>query len=219
MTPSNPAGKITVVVVEDNADLRIALESILELDDEFSLVSTFENCEEASKGIPELHPNVVVMDINLGGMDGIDCVRNIKAEHPDILFLMCTVHEEDDMIFEALAAGANGYILKKAAAQTLAPAIKEVTKGGAPMSREIAARVIETFRKPENERNIQAEIQNLTSREIEVLDYLSKGLTYHEIAAQLFLGKETIRKYAYTIYDKLQVRNRMEAANKYFNRK
>jgi DNA-binding NarL/FixJ family response regulator len=156
------------------------------------------------------------MDINLGKMNGIECVRRIKPQHPDILFMMCTVYEEDEKIFEALAAGANGYILKKTTPSKMLEAIKELYEGGAPMSSQIARKVVNAFQKVPD--GSHAQIDTLSNREAEILELLAKGLLYKEIASQLFIAQETVRKHVYHIYEKLHVNNRIEAVNKYFGR-
>jgi DNA-binding NarL/FixJ family response regulator len=218
MQQNNSKEKITVVIVDDNADLRDALERIVNRSEDCLLIGTCDSCEEATIKIPELQPHVVVMDINLGGLDGISCVRNVKRKHPHILFLMCTVHEEDEKIFLALSAGASGYILKNTAHSKLIEAIKELVEGGAPMSGQIARKVVEAFRTPAQVAREDREMSSLTTREVEILSMLAKGMVYKEIAEKLFVSAETVRKHAYNIYDKLHVKNRMEAANKYYRR-
>jgi len=212
---------ITVCIVDDNKDIRSALEQIIIMSDGYRLLGSFSSAEEAIEKIPALSPQVVLMDINLGGMSGIDCVRQLKPMHPDILYMMCTVYEEDEKIFEALSAGANGYILKKTAPGKLLEAIKELSEGGAPMSSQIARKVVAAFRgKTVAEGPVQEEksINILSGREKEILEHLSKGLLYKEIANNLFISPENVRKHVYHIYEKLHVNNRVEAVNKYFGR-
>jgi DNA-binding NarL/FixJ family response regulator len=212
---------ITVCIVDDNKDIRSALEQIIIMSDGYRLLGSFSSAEEAIEKIPALSPHVVLMDINLGGMSGIECVRQLKPMHPDTLYMMCTVYEEDEKIFEALSAGANGYILKKTAPGKLLEAIKELSEGGAPMSSQIARKVVTAFRgKSMTEGPIQEDksINILSSREREILEHLSKGLLYKEIANNLFISPETVRKHVYHIYEKLHVNNRVEAVNKYFGR-
>ena len=212
---------ITVCIVDDNKDIRSALEQIIIMSDGYRLLGSFSSAEEAIEKVPALSPQVVLMDINLGGMSGIDCVRQLKPMHPDILYMMCTVYEEDENIFEALSAGANGYILKKTAPGKLLEAIKELSEGGAPMSSQIARKVVAAFRgKAISEGPVQEEkaISILSGREKEILEHLSKGLLYKEIANNLFISPETVRKHVYHIYEKLHVNNRVEAVNKYFGR-
>jgi DNA-binding NarL/FixJ family response regulator len=213
---------ITVCIVDDNKDIRSALEQIVIMSDGYRLLASFSSAEEAIEKIPALHPQVVLMDINLGGMSGIECVRRLKPLFPDILYMMCTVYEEDEKIFEALSAGASGYILKKTAPGKLLEAIKELNEGGAPMSSQIARKVVAAFRgKPvlEGPSVLEDEyIKILSNREKEILEHLSKGLLYKEIANNLFISPETVRKHVYHIYEKLHVNNRVEAVNKYFGR-
>jgi len=212
---------ITVCIVDDNKDIRSALEQIIIMSDGYRLLGSFSSAEEAIEKIPALSPQVVLMDINLGGMSGIECVRHLKPMHPDTLYMMCTVYEEDEKIFEALSAGANGYILKKTAPGKLLEAIRELSEGGAPMSSQIARKVVTAFRgKSMAEGPIQEDksINMLSSREREILEHLSKGLLYKEIANNLFISPETVRKHVYHIYEKLHVNNRVEAVNKYFGR-
>jgi len=208
---------ISVCIVDDNNDIRSALEEIIKLADGYKLLASFSSGEEALKKIPIFHPDVVLMDINLGGMSGIECVRRLKPEHPEILYMMCTVYEEDEKIFEALSAGANGYILKKTTPPKLIEAIRELNEGGAPMSSQIARKVVTAFQsKPVSTES--SLISVLSNREKEILELLSKGMLYKEIAAQLFISQETVRKHVYHIYEKLHVNNRVEAVNKFFGR-
>jgi DNA-binding NarL/FixJ family response regulator len=203
--------------VDDNNDIRSALEEIIKIADGYKLLACYSSGEEALKKIPILHPDVVLMDINLGGMSGIECVRRLKPEHPEILYMMCTVYEEDEKIFEALSAGANGYILKKTTPPKLLDAIRELNEGGAPMSSQIARKVVTAFQsKPVSPE--ASSLSVLSNREKEILELLSKGMLYKEIAAQLFISQETVRKHVYHIYEKLHVNNRVEAVNKYFGR-
>lgn len=205
--------QISVCIVEDNHDILHALEQIITMSEGYKLLGSFTSAEDALIGLPVLHPNVVLMDINLGKMNGIECVKRIKPQHPEILFMMCTVYEEDEKIFEALAAGANGYILKKTTPSKLLEAIGELYEGGAPMSSQIARKVVNVFQKAPS-----AQIDSLSNREAEILEYLAKGLLYKEIAAQLNIAQETVRKHVYHIYEKLHVNNRVEAVNKFFGR-
>jgi RNA polymerase sigma factor (sigma-70 family) len=215
---------IRVSIVEDKTDIRQALEQIIDMAEGYEMVSSYRSGEEAMAGLPVTQPDLVLMDINLGGMTGIECVRLLKAEHPGIKFMMCTVYEEDEQIFEALRAGASGYILKKTPPARLLEALKELYEGGAPMSSQIAARVVNAFQtqKPVTEAaaggTADAAIATLSNREREILDYLSKGLLYKEIAAELGISQETVRKHVYNIYEKLHVGNRIEAVNKLFGR-
>lgn len=208
---------ISVCIVEDNDDIRQALEQIIMMADGYAFLGSFTSAESAIDGIPQLRPNVVLMDINLGGMSGIDCVRELKPKFPDVLFMMCTVYEEDEKIFEALSAGANGYILKKTAPGKLLEAIKELAEGGAPMSSQIARKVVAAFQE-KNQNTGSSNLEVLSNREKEILELLAKGMLYKEISSKLGIAQETVRKHVYHIYEKLHVSNRVEAVNKFFGR-
>lgn len=212
---------ISVCIVDDNNELRSALEEIVSMSEGYKCVGTMSTADEAIRKLPLLKPDVVLMDINLGsGESGIDCVRELKPRMPSTNFMMCTVYEEDEKIFEALNAGASGYILKKTAPNKLLEAIRELYQGGAPMSSQIARKVVAAFQKQSlnatgvNENNLAV----LSNREKEILELLSRGLMYKEIAAALFIGQETVRKHVYHVYEKLHVTNRVEAVNKYYGR-
>jgi len=209
---------ISVAIVEDNNDIRNALEQIIDMADGYTLAGSCVNGEEAIINIPLLRPSIVLMDINLGGINGIEVVRILKEEMPDILFMMCTIYEEDEKIFEALSAGASGYVLKKTAPDKLLDAIKELYEGGAPMSSQIARKVVTTFQNKSASVASPDSLGVLSRREKEILEMLSKGLLYKEIADQLFISPQTVRKHVYHIYEKLHVGNRIEAVNKYFGR-
>ena len=209
---------ISVAIVEDNHDIRNALEQIIDMADGYTLAGSCVSGEEAVLNIPIYKPNVVLMDINLGGISGIEAVRILKEDQPDILFMMCTVYEEDEKIFEALNAGANGYVLKKTAPDKLLDAIRELYEGGAPMSSQIARKVVTTFQNKNTSTSAANSLGVLSKREKEILEKLSKGLLYKEIADELFISAQTVRKHVYHIYEKLHVGNRIEAVNKYFGR-
>lgn len=209
---------ITVCIVDDNRDLRSALEEIISMSDGYTCIGTMSTPREALEKIPQLKPDVVLMDINLNSDEsGIDCVRELKPRVPDTNFMMCTVYEEDEKIFEALRAGASGYILKKTAPAKMLEAIKDLNEGGAPMSSQIARKVVFTFQHIQSPKT-QEGIDDLSNREKEILELLSKGLMYKEIAAQLYISQETVRKHVYHIYEKLHVNNRVAAVNRYFGR-
>ncbi len=210
---------ISVAIVEDNNDIRLALEQIIESDSDYSLAGSCVSGEEALVKLPILNPNVVLMDIGLGGISGIEVVRELKATHPEILFMMCTIYDEDEKIFEALSAGASGYILKKTSPAKLLEGIKELIEGGAPMSSQIARKVVAAFQnKPAAASSIGSALDVLSKRENEILEMLSTGLLYKEIADKLSISSETVRKHVYHIYEKLHVSNRIEAVNKFFGR-
>jgi len=217
---------ISVCIVDDNKDIRSALEQIILMAEGYQLAGSFSDAEEALQKIPLVRPNIVLMDINLGdGESGIDCVRQLKPLYPEILYMMCTVYEEDEKIFEALTAGANGYILKKTAPGKLLDAIRELHEGGAPMSSQIARKVVNAFQQraaapgPVELNSQQSKsISILSNRENEILELLAKGMLYKEIAGRLFISQETVRKHVYHIYEKLHVNNRVEAINKFYGR-
>lgn len=211
--------EISVCIVDDNKELRNALEEIISMSDGYKCIGAIGTAEDALVQIPLFKPDVVLMDINLGTeASGIDCVRILKPQNPDINFMMCTIYEEDEKIFEALTAGASGYILKKTDPHRLLEAIRELYEGGAPMSSQIARKVVVAFQKKKPVSPDSQELDDLTIREKEILEYLSKGLMYKEIAGQLNLSPETVRKHVYHVYEKLHVNNRVAAVNKFFGR-
>jgi DNA-binding NarL/FixJ family response regulator len=215
--------KISVCIVEDVTDIRMALEQIIELSDGCTLTASFATGEEALAKILLLKPQVVLMDIGLGSSNGIELVKELKPQAPEILYMMCTVYEEEEKIFDALRAGASGYILKKSSPAKLTEAISELVEGGAPMSSQIAMKVVNAFKHlPVKEalplQQESADVAVLSRREKEILEWLSQGKIYKEIGAELGITAETVRKHVYHIYEKLHVNNRVEAVNKYFGR-
>lgn len=211
--------EIRVCIVDDNPDLRSALEEILRMSDDYRCIGTMSDAKEAIQKLPLLKPDVVLMDINLGSDEsGIDCVKRLKPQIPQTNFMMCTVYEENEKIFEALSAGASGYILKKTAPGKMLEAIKELYEGGAPMSSQIARKVVAAFQVKASANQNAEQLEDLSNREKEILEQLSKGLMYKEIAAELHISAETVRKHVYHVYEKLHVTNRIEAVNKYYGR-
>jgi DNA-binding NarL/FixJ family response regulator len=211
--------KIPVAIVEDNNDIRLALEQIIEMSAAYQLMGSCSSGEEALIRLPVLKPRVVLMDIGLGGINGIEVVSQLKPLYPDILFMMCTIYDEDEKIFEALRAGANGYILKKTSPAKLIEGLNELLEGGAPMSSQIASKVVAAFQNmPHTSPVVDADIATLSKREKEILEMLAKGLLYKEIADELGISSETVRKHVYHIYEKLHVGNRVEAVNKFYGR-
>ena len=209
---------INVCIVDDNNELRMALQEIVSMAEGYKCIGTMSNAAEAISRLPVIKPDVVLMDIHLGeGESGIDCVRELKPLIPATNFMMCTVYEEDEKIFEALSAGASGYILKKTAPSKLLEAIRELNEGGAPMSSQIARKVVFAFRNKHSSAQSRG-IDMLSNREKEILEHLSRGLMYKEIAGVLFISPETVRKHVYHIYVKLHVSNRVSAVNKFFGR-
>jgi DNA-binding NarL/FixJ family response regulator len=203
---------IKVSVVEDIPELRNGLVSLLQWDERFEAVSSHNDAESAIDHIVAMQPEIVVMDINLPGMNGIDCIRKLKKDCPHTQFIMFTIYEDDEHLFDALEAGASGYILKKASQQKILDSLEELYNGGAPMSTSIARKVINRFKEPEAK-----DILNITEREKEILTLLSKGLLYKEIGEQLHITTGTVKQHIHKIYEKIHVQNRTEAINK-FNR-
>lgn len=214
--------EISVCIVDDNRELRNALEEIITMSEGYKCAATFGTAEEAITQLQALKPDVVLMDINLGSDEtGIDVVRTLKPRIPSTNFMMCTVYEENEKIFEALSAGASGYILKKTDPARMLEAIRELYEGGAPMSSQIARKVVSAFQQSGKSSSVNessGDIGLLTNREKEILELLSKGLMYKEIAARIFLSPETVRKHVYNIYEKLHVSNRVAAVNKFYGR-
>jgi DNA-binding NarL/FixJ family response regulator len=196
-----------VMIVEDDQAVREGLQILINGSAGYNCVAACSSAEEALKILPQLLPHVVLMDINLPGMNGIECVVCIKNAHPDIQVMMLTVFDNTDEIFKSLTAGATGYLLKKTPPSKLLEAITELVNGGSPMSGEIARKVVQTFMKPVLYQHPEA---NLTPREEEILSYLAKGYLYKEIANTLFINIETVRTHIHKIYQKLQVRTRTE---------
>ncbi len=207
---------ITVSIVEDLEEVRETIQRLLDHTDKFSFVAGYPNGELAEKGIPQYPPDIVIMDINLPGMNGIDCLKRIKEKCLSTQFIMFTIYEEDEKVFEALKAGAHGYLLKNTQKEKLLEALEELHHGGSPMSTQIARKVIEVFEKS----NLpSAEVNTLTNKEIQILELLTKGYLYKEIAEQLHLTRNTIKQHIHHIYTKLHVQNRTEAINKAFPRR
>src|SRR5256885_736769 len=206
---------ITVSVVEDNEQLRNTLARVLNRSEGFRCLSHYSTAEEALKDIPQVRPEVVLMDINLPGMSGVECVRHLRQELGQIQIIMLTVYEDTENIFNALTAGAAGYLLKRTKTPELLEAIREVHRGGSPMTTHIARKVTQSFQRvgPSPQAT-----ENLSQREQEVLDCLSQGFLYKEIAEKLGISYETVHTYIRRIYEKLQVRTRTEAVAKFLRR-
>jgi len=206
---------ISVSIVEDNDKLRETLARVLNRADGFRCVSHYANAEDALKDLPQAKPDVVLMDINLPGMNGVQCVRQLKKILPEIQVMMLTVYEDTENIFNALTAGANGYMLKRTPGAELLEAIREVHRGGSPMTMHIARKVVQSFQQTAA---TAQPAENLSEREQQVLDQLSRGLMYKEIAEKLGISYETVHTYIRRIYEKLQVRTRTEAVAKFLKR-
>lgn len=204
-----------VSIVEDDRDLREAMTLMIQFTEHYQLVSAFENAEEALDKLKESDIDVVLMDINLPGDSGIDCVKKLKAIFPKMLFLMCTSYEDDDKIFQSLKAGASGYILKTDGPVKIINALDELFEGGSPMTSSIARKVVASFSKV----NVNdANVATLTVREKQILDSLARGRMNKEVAAELDISMGTVRKHIQHIYEKLHVNTRVEAVNLYLKR-
>ena len=203
---------INVSIVEDSDKFRETLARVLNRSEGFRCVSQYPNAEDALKALPQDKPEVVLMDINLPGMNGVECVRQLKQLMPTIQVMMLTVYEDTENIFNALAAGATGYMLKRTPRDELLEAIREVHRGGSPMTTHIARKVVLSFQRAAP---AASPTENLSPREQEVLDSLSQGLLYKEISEKLGISYETVHTYIRRIYEKLQVRTRTEAVTKF----
>jgi DNA-binding NarL/FixJ family response regulator len=206
---------IRIAVVEDDKTVREGLQMLLNGSPGFSCVAAYGNGEDAVAGLPAVNPDVVLMDINLPGISGIECILALKEQHVPMQFIMLTVFEDADAIFQSLSAGATGYLLKQTPPVKLLEAIQDVFLGGSPMSGDIARKVVQSFQHPVPN---YASANSLTKREDEILSYLVKGYFYKEIAGLLFISVETVRTHIRNIYEKLQVRTRSEAILKYLNK-
>ena len=206
---------ITLAIVEDLDEVRDGLKNFISLSSDFKILDTFKTAEEAVHDLPKLKPDIVIMDINLPGMNGIECIRQIKGKTPNTQFMMFTVYENDEKVFEALKAGASAYLLKNTGLVQLIESLKELYNGGSPMSSNIARKLVTLFR---NEQKETTNLEVLSNRENEILQWLAKGLLYKEIAEQLSISVSTVRQHIHHIYEKLHVQNRTEAINKAFGK-
>ena len=204
---------VGICIIEDILDIQHGLRSVIESDPRLQWIRSFETAEEAIEWIPKLKPDVVITDINLPGKNGIECVSELKSIDSGIQFIMFTIYEDNDQVFEALKAGATGYILKNTDPDKIVEAILELHDGGSPMSPKIARKVLQSFNKTEN-----PVLQLISKREREVLDLLSKGYLYKEIADQLNITLSTVKRHLNHIYEKLQVQNKTEAVNKLYGK-
>jgi DNA-binding NarL/FixJ family response regulator len=202
----------SVAIVEDNNDFRASLERYLNEAPGHSCVGAFSAAEEALQKIPRLLPDVTLMDIHLPNLSGVECTRRLKDLCPAVQILILTVYEDNERIFGALQAGASGYLLKRADPSDILRAIQEVKQGGAPMSSQIARRVVHSFR---NEPADAPKVEALSQREEEILQHLSKGYSTKEIAERLSVSGNTVRTHLQHIYNKLHVRSRTEAVIKF----
>jgi len=215
---------INVAIVEDNLEMSLSLVELLEAVSDIEVVATFGDGEEAIDQIGQSVPDVVLMDIHLPGMSGIECVRRLKASHPDVGVMMFTAFEDSDDLFASLSAGANGYLLKRARPAAVIDAIRELHAGGSPMSPAIARRLVHYFQKPAPTVAVKNTLHStsphqtaLSAREQEVIKMLADGQRYKEIAVNLNLAVTTVRTHLGRIYEKLHVSSRTEAVVKYLN--
>ncbi len=206
---------ITVAIVEDNDKIREGLGVLINASPEFSCTATYETAEEALRRIPRSRPDVVLMDIGLPGMSGIECVEELKSKAPGVQVMMLTVYEDDDRVFKSLVAGATGYVLKNTMPAQLLEAIRDLHNGGSPMSNGIARKVVNAFK---DMGTSSKELENLSEREVEVLSLVAKGYRDREVAEKFFISVETVRKHLRNIYQKLHVRSRTEAVLKYLQK-
>jgi DNA-binding NarL/FixJ family response regulator len=202
---------ITVGIVEDNKTVRQTLSELIDATPSFRCVCACATAKEALVEIPRLHPEVVLMDIHLPGESGISCTARLKAKLPDLHVIILTVYKDTELIFQALKAGASGYLLKRAPTEEVLRAISEVRAGGAPMTGEIARLVVQSFQSSPD----GGGVQGVSPRELEILALLSEGITNKEIAVRLGISPETVRTHLGHIYEKLHVQGRTEAVTKY----
>jgi DNA-binding NarL/FixJ family response regulator len=202
---------ITIAIVEDLDVVRNGLKDFISLNTDFIVTGTFKTGEEALAELPEITPDIVIMDINLPGMNGIECIQQVKNKSPLTQFMMFTVYENDEKVFEALKAGASGYLLKNKGLLQIAESLQELHEGGSPMSANIARKLVNLFRDTNKRPTV---IDVLSNRENEILRLLAKGLLYKEIAERLQITTGTVRQHIHKMYEKLHVQNRTEAINK-----
>jgi DNA-binding NarL/FixJ family response regulator len=206
---------ITVSIVDDEKDLRESIATFINGSPGFRCISAYGSAQAALEGLPRDRPAVVLMDINMPGMSGIECVARLKELVPEVQTVMLTVYEDTERIFDALSAGASGYLLKRSKPSKLLEAIREVHEGGSPMSSSIARKVVASFQKSRQSGEKPPSHPHLSPREEAVLDLLAKGYTYKLIADELGISIDTIRTYLRRIYEKLHVQSRTEAVAKY----
>jgi DNA-binding NarL/FixJ family response regulator len=213
-------GIIRVAVIEDQLQTRLMLKELIDSQqNDFTCVAVFENAEDAIALLPGMDINVALVDIHLpGGMSGIECVRNLKQNSASTEYIMCTSLEDSENIFLALQVGATGYITKSTPPEKILDAIRDAYNGGSPMSSQVARKVLGYFYNPDIQKKT-LELEKLSAREQEILDYLAKGYRYKEIASMLFVSIETIRKHIHNIYEKLQVNSRTDAINKAYSQR
>jgi len=201
-----------IAIVDDDASVRRSLIGMLQRSPGIKCVGDFESAEQALEEIPRLAPQILLMDINLPGMDGVECVRRLAILSPKTQIIMLTVHDDTTAIFDSLAAGASGYLLKPVRATEMVAAVRDVFAGGAPMTSNIARKVIQSFKQNPPAGQVTEE---LSPREIEVLECLTRGFVYKEIAEHLEISYATVRTHVERVYQKLHVRSRSQAVAKF----
>ena len=206
---------IRVALVEDNDDLRMSLKRLLQRSPRLRVVADYPDAESALADIAGQKLEVVLMDVKLPKMSGVECVRLLKDLLPEVLIIMLTIHDDNDSLFNSILAGADGFLLKDTVPSRLAEAIEEVCKGGSPMTPQIARRIVQRFRKTDT---VPASVENLTPRELEVLEQLALGNRYKEISDKLGISLDGIRFHIRGVYNKLHVHSRTEAVLKYLKR-
>lgn len=206
---------IRIAIVEDDEKIRSSLVVLIEGTHGLRCVGAYENAEAALRDVPNKDPDVVLVDINLPGMQGIELVQKLKQGNANMQFIMLTVYEDTNKIFDSLAVGAVGYLLKMTPPDEILSAIRDVRSGGSPMSPQIARKVVQSFHKGNTKAGEDAQ---LTKREEEILKLLSKGFLYKEIGEQLFISSDTVHNHIRHIYEKLQVHSRTEAVVKYLQK-
>jgi len=223
LPPPAQADSLRIAIVDDDLGVRRTLEQTITQFGGCSCSAVCVSGDEALKQLPILLPDVVLMDINMPGTNGIECVRRLKAEHDRMEFIMLTVYEDTESIFQALAAGASGYLLKRAAPTELEAAIRLVQAGGSPMTSHIARKMVQSFRRPltpvitpGQPTGRLTEDEELTPRQQEILEHLARGMLYKEIAAALGVSLETVNNHIRQIYRKLHIRSRSQAVAKFF---
>jgi DNA-binding NarL/FixJ family response regulator len=202
---------VKVAIVDDDEGIRSSLAALIRKAAALDLAGDYPDAETAIKEIPKNIPDVVLMDINLPGAKGVECVRQLKSALPKVQFLMLTVYEDSDSLFNSLKAGASGYLLKRTAANRLVEAIHDVHAGGSPMTPQLARRVVQYFSRPDS----NSAVAKLTPGEREFLEQLARGYAYKEIAERMDISIDTVRSYVRTVYEKLHVHSRTEAVVKF----
>ncbi|MBX3254279.1 MAG: response regulator transcription factor [Chitinophagaceae bacterium] len=209
---------ISIFIVEDNKSFQNLLVRLFQHSPEFSLTGAADNGKDALLHIPALQPDVVLMDIGLPDISGVECIARLKPQCAGTEFVAFTVSDEDEVVFEALKTGATSYLMKSTPPDELIKAIKEVHNGGSPISSDIARKIINRFSVQHEKQTAKKKGFGISKREDEMLKYLAEGMTYQEVADRMFISLSTLKSHIYNTYEKLQVSNKVEAINKYFEK-